>query len=63
LFSSTCLLCLPYVTVQYVFQDPANPDVRVVLIDNFSRFADRAVEHPDIVELIPTIVATFEFAR
>ena len=52
-----------YVTVQYVFQDPANPDVRVVLIDNFSKFVDRAAEHPEIVELIPTIVTTFEFAR
>ena len=51
-----------YVTVQYVLQSPANPDVRVVLIDNFSGFADRATEHPDIVERITTIVATFEFA-
>ena len=52
-----------YVTVQYVFQNPANPDVRVVLVDNLSKFTDRAAEYPDIVDLIPTIVATFEFAR
>jgi hypothetical protein len=52
-----------YVTVQHVFQDPANPDVRVVLVDNFSRFTDRAAEYPDIVELIPAIIATFEFVH
>ncbi|MBN1976539.1 MAG: hypothetical protein JW918_03980 [Anaerolineae bacterium] len=52
-----------YVTVMYVFQDPANPDVRVVLVDNLSKFADRAAEYPDIVELIPTVVSTFELAR
>ena len=53
----------PYVTVRYVFQSPANPDVRVLLIDNFSGFADRATENPDIVDLMPAVVATFEFAK
>lgn len=52
-----------YVTVQHVFQDPANPDVRVVLVDNFSKFTDRAAEYPDIVELIPAIITTFEFVH
>ena len=52
-----------YVTVQYVFQSPADPDVRVVLVDNLTKFTDRAAEYPDIIDLIPTIVATFEFAR
>jgi hypothetical protein len=52
-----------YVTVMYVFQNPVNPDVRIVIVDNFSKFTDRAVEYPDIVALIPTVVATFEFAR
>jgi hypothetical protein len=53
----------PYVTVRYVFQSPANPDVRVLLIDNFSGFADRATENPDIVALIPGVIATFEFTQ
>jgi hypothetical protein len=52
-----------YVIVRYVFQDPGNSDVRVVLVDNFSGFTDRAAEHPEIVERIPVVIATFEFAR
>jgi hypothetical protein len=52
-----------YITVMYVFQSSTDPDVRVVLIDNLSKFVERATEYPDIVELIPTVVATFEFTR
>jgi hypothetical protein len=50
-----------YVSVQYVFQHPENPELRVVVIDNYSGFTDRAAEHPDLVELISAVVATFEF--
>lgn len=52
-----------YVTVLYVFQNPANPDVRVLFVDNFSKFANRAAENPEVVELIPVIVGTFAFAQ
>ena len=52
-----------YVTVQYVFQSPTDPNVHVSLIDNLSQFTDRAAGHPDIVELIPVVVATFEFTE
>jgi len=52
-----------YVTVLYVFQSLADPDVRVVLVDNFSKFANRAAENPEVVELIPVIVGTFGFVQ
>jgi hypothetical protein len=33
------------------------------MVDNYSGFTDRAAENPEIVELIPAVVATFEFSR
>ena len=47
--------------IRYVFQDPKNPEVRVVLIDNFGGFSSRAADNPDVVERISIILVTFEF--
>jgi len=47
--------------IRYVFQDPHNETVRVVLNDNFGGFAERRAADPEITDLIPRVVATFVF--
>ncbi len=51
------------VLVHYVFQDPQNPDVRVVFNDMISGFPDRAKGHEDIIETLQQIIYTFTFMR
>jgi hypothetical protein len=53
----------PMWLARYVFQDPQNPEVRVVLIDYLRGFPDRVTGNEALVERVPEIVATFEFAR
>jgi hypothetical protein len=53
----------PMWLTRYVFRDPQNPEVSVVLIDYLSGFPDRVEGNERLVELLPAIVETFEFAR
>jgi hypothetical protein len=53
----------PMWVARYVFRDPQNPGVWVVLIDYLSGFPDRVEGNEALVELLPAIVATFEFVR
>ncbi len=47
--------------VRYVFQDPGDETVRVVLNDNYGGFAKRRVDEPVVTGLIPGVVETFRF--
>jgi hypothetical protein len=53
----------PMWVTRYVFRDPQDPEVRVVLIDYLGGFPDRVEGNEALVELLPAIVATFEFHR
>jgi hypothetical protein len=46
-----------------VFQEPGNPDVRVVLIDYVSGFPDRTAGNEAIVDRAGEILKTFQFQR
>ncbi len=48
---------------RYVFQEPGNPDVRVVLIDYVSGFPDRAAGNEAIIDQVGEILETFQFQR
>ena len=51
----------PMWVTRYVFRDPQDPEVRVVLIDYLGGFPDRVEGNEALVERLPAIVATFEF--
>jgi len=46
---------------RYVFQDPDDETVRVVLTDNYAGFAERRQGNPEITGLIPVMMGTFTF--
>jgi hypothetical protein len=52
-----------YNLAQYVFQHPANGELRITLTDPVSGFSTRAAENQDIVTLIPQVVSTFRSAE
>ncbi len=47
--------------IHYVFQDPKNPDVRVVFNDMISGFPDRATGQEEVIEILQQIIYTFTF--
>jgi hypothetical protein len=53
----------PMWLARYVFQDPDNPEVWVVVGDYLSGFPDRVEGNEALVKVLPAIVATFEFVR
>jgi hypothetical protein len=53
----------PMRLTRYVFRDPQNPEISVVLIDYLSGFPDRVEGNEPLVELLPAIVETFAFVR
>jgi hypothetical protein len=48
---------------RYVFQDPRNPDQRVVFSDMISGFADRANGNEAVAAIVPLAISSFEFVR
>ncbi|MBN2393489.1 MAG: hypothetical protein JXR84_22340 [Anaerolineae bacterium] len=48
-------------TVRYVYSHPADPNVRVVLLDVISGFKDRATANPEYIEVIRRVITTLEF--
>ena len=49
--------------VHYIFQSPADGDVRVVVTDFISGFPKRLAGHEDVVELVGQILNTVEFTQ
>lgn len=49
-------------TVRYVYSHPADPNVRVVLVDVISGFKDRAAANPEYMDVIARVITTLEFA-
>jgi hypothetical protein len=52
-----------YNLIRYVFQHPANDELRITLTDPVSGFSVRAEENEEIVSLIPAVVSTFKFTE
>jgi hypothetical protein len=53
----------PMWLARYVYQDPEHPEVSVVVGDYLSGFPDRVEGNEALIELLPAILSTFEFAR
>jgi hypothetical protein len=53
----------PMWLARYVFQDPENPELWVAVSDCLSGFPDRVEGNEALVELLPAVLATFEFVR
>jgi hypothetical protein len=49
--------------IRYVFPSPRDGELRIVLNDMLTGFADRVAENEAVVQAIPLIVATFEFTE
>jgi hypothetical protein len=49
--------------IRYVFASPENPELYVTLSDQMTGFPDRVSGNEAIADLVPAVVATFEFAR
>jgi hypothetical protein len=49
--------------IRYVFPSPADGELRVVLSDMLTGFSERVEGNEAVAELIPLIVATFEFTK
>jgi hypothetical protein len=52
-----------YNIAQYMFQHPADGELRITLTDAVSGFSKRAEENGDVVALIPVMVSTFRFTE
>ena len=48
---------------RYVFQAPDDGEVRIVLVDNYSGFAERRQSNPELTDLIQLVVATLDWSR
>jgi hypothetical protein len=49
--------------IRYVFPSPRNGELRVVLNDMLTGFSERVEGNEAVAEVIPLIVATFEFTE
>jgi hypothetical protein len=49
--------------IRYVFQHSENADLRVVVQDFVNGFSTRVAENPEIVEIVPLVISSFEFTR
>jgi hypothetical protein len=48
---------------RYVFMNPADENIRIVLLDYISGFSERATGHEDVVDVIQQVLFTVEFVR
>ncbi len=44
--------------IRYILADPNDPERRLVLTDNLNGFPERAVENPEISQIIPVIISS-----